>query len=317
MTVTASAMTGFLDLPLEIRNDIYKLALITENDVIMPVLNKLELYVEEDININMAISRWVKDELGFGLLAASKVISQEVKPIFYGGNTWYFSAETLVRHRDTTTYNLREPYKSNLQFFRKISMRFDRRDIREAEITWERTWTHMPQFLTKRSKNARKYNAQLAVWAQLIDALAQMPLTTLDLDLWNCSITEDRSYSRETLMNRLLCDTTLLGSFATSEAFKTHSSGQEFLPMTETLKVFRRRRTAEQPHRSRPIINCGHHLSLNEHEIVHKMHFVCAYCAPMLNMNEIQKQSWVEEYKDFAKERCPEFRPPALEHETQ
>lgn len=111
-------MPSFLDLPREIRDQIYSHCLLVNGEVVAHPA----YFEEQSIFGDDGLSRPV-----FALLCVSRQIHQETATIVYGQNTWHIP--------NTTRLDLRlELYRNNAFLFRRVSLCFSWKDIQEHQI---------------------------------------------------------------------------------------------------------------------------------------------------------------------------------------
>ena len=207
---TDSKRTPFLSLPLEVRNQIYGHVLVRDKrKIIYPVLSADER--RETYYPNNKITKEITNEVTFGLLYVNRQVHLEAKAVFYSENTFYFSAWAITKHRASSSYELKEPFASNLHLFKRIQLRFSFRDLRRPHTIpftnpvgqWEEG-TSLP-ILPERLKQR---NILFVIWAQMINALWHMPLRYLRFDTGSC----ESGPNFERLLVPLLSDPALLGS---------------------------------------------------------------------------------------------------------
>ena len=198
-------MTHLLDMPLEIRNMIYKFCLIS-NKVIIPYSLSTGYGIEnedaetcnkEQDESTPTSSNAIKSGLGLGLLAASRMISEEAKVVYYGGNRWQISNDTLY-HDDETAYKdpelIKDLWKKNLQHFRHIDLCFsawDRHalDAKRLERLREMALAKSCPVSKENRKGLEHEDLVQGVCiacARKLDLLYRMQLKTLEVDLEDC-----------------------------------------------------------------------------------------------------------------------------------
>ena len=212
-------MTSFIDLSREVRNEIYKLCLIQRagQPAIFPVAignpksNPTEYLTQHHQELQDLQSR-----LALGLLGANRLIRAEALPTFYGKNIWLLHSRCIIDHNLSTTYELREPFKSHITLFRRVAVSFDPKDIYTDHLGYN--WKNDGYCSGFDEQPLRSYALLYCVWANMIDALKKMPLTRLDLDLDGCE-TE--------VMEQLIWEPTLLGSFVDQAALNAVHTERE------------------------------------------------------------------------------------------
>ncbi|KAL8992560.1 MAG: hypothetical protein Q9169_007002 [Polycauliona sp. 2 TL-2023] len=119
-------MTAFTDLPYEIREQIYKLSLVTGWYTICPyptMFEELEGYVADRDR------DWTIDErLAVGLLGTTKQARTEAAKIIFGMNSWHLSG----RKQLPATQDIDWPeavWKAHRDDFRSVVVNFDSNDL--------------------------------------------------------------------------------------------------------------------------------------------------------------------------------------------
>ena len=88
-------MLDFIRFPREVRDMIYGHALVLDERCIRPFLSPPEAAEKGHL-----VRKVLRVRLAAGLLAVSKLVRDEGRPIFYGGNIWHLS---LWKSRDDKT----------------------------------------------------------------------------------------------------------------------------------------------------------------------------------------------------------------------
>ena len=285
-------MPSFLDLPYELRHEIYILSLIRpSNATIKPLLSPRETSKIKSCNIY--VTREVKSELAFGLLSTCRLISAETKIVFYGENIWYLSAYAIAKHQESSTYKLLEPFKSNFQLFRHVTVSFAYGSLRGKHYIpgYNRKGVLKPQ--------VERCNILFVVWAQLIDTLIQMPLHTMRFEMWQCQAGR-RSKS---LGFALLSDPVLLGAFASElPAQAIAYKRDDYVSNSRLLDESLPRRNPARIDLAKVTITsdgCG---AREEDGLLHAMGMYCSNCKQLKSMNEAQRRLYKREMLEVAGE---------------
>ena len=182
-------MTGFLNLPLEIRQIIYDFSLVTAK-VIRPHVSLFE------VETGLEVSKELKNELAMGLLSVNRLIREEARIVFYGSNVWYLSARfRYYESEDWSLHHFSPLWTANIQLFRRILINFDMREAHTKDtlaVAKHNYSTFNYHHVEQKENYTQHYHHDdiqiltMIAWARKLDLLHSMSLSSLDILVNDC-----------------------------------------------------------------------------------------------------------------------------------
>ena len=252
-------MTSFTNLPPEIRNEIYKLALTGE--FITPHFNNQKQLRKDGDNVRLS--------LAIGLLRVNRLVAMEAKPIFYAGNLWFLNALSILKHSNTISYEMREPWKSNLNLMHLVILEFDCRNFGVAPRDASLQHVHFPA------------KAVAATWAKMIDMVRRMPLRLLGARM--NSMPEE--YFRQVLTNPAL-----MGYYCGRTVPETPNKklGRITLPNQYVLDQIAEK-GASSHRKAMPMRVIVGDAYSDQAKVFHRLGFRCQYCSELVGASRKKK----------------------------
>ena len=183
-------MATFTTMPREIRDQIYKLCLITDK-FIYPYVT----YYEEMDGIEPYNKQ--ADKLAVSLLIVSKQIRDEAAPILFGGNTFHLCLVNPCKSQISVPERLWSVHEKH---FRHIELAFDARDIHPDIIlpAYDEVEDFMSQPITLRYSRITEFHEHLLrrlqiLWEWKLDIIwnfVHLGKATFRFDISNCYCTQ-------------------------------------------------------------------------------------------------------------------------------
>ena len=137
-------MAGFLDLPREIRDGIYKLCLLVDAEIVAH-----PDYFETATNFSVeGVNR-----PAVALLRVNRQVGQEAAAVLYGSNIWRIPnhCRLIKEDRPPTVYERYGP------FFRQVTIRLDNRDM-DSKPTEKQFSRHIPRRPSKFDRDMARFH---------------------------------------------------------------------------------------------------------------------------------------------------------------